>query len=420
MKKKMFAVVVLTVALVIALGLVFVNAGTAKCTTCESKLSYLDYYPKSTLGDTPIGDSELSNMESKVQKNGYTFTVGKNNVTEKTLNSLCGLRVPKENGSLKVTADTSGIKLSETLPSQYDLRDKLTPVKNQGSCGSCWAFSTTGVTENLIKLQLGKTVDLSEQQLISCNTAGYSCDGGWYAYDEYKNTGAALESSFPYQGTKVACKSDLTYPYKIKSWDYISNQSTVASTDLIKNAIYKYGPVSVAVAADAYFQSYKDGVFNRDTATNVNHAVILVGWDDAKGAWILRNSWGTNWGLDGYMYIKYGMAKVGTATAYAVIDGSSPAPDPSPSDDGVTLYEHWNFGGKSIVLSEGSYTLSDLESKGLINDTISSIKVPSGYKAIIYKDNNFKGNAWVMTNNISNFDTYGFNDVLSSIKISKE
>ena len=87
----------------------------------------------------------------------------------------------------------------------------------------------------------------------------------------------------------------------------------------MKQAMYEHGPLSVCVSVDSSFQAYNGGIFNNCGSTSINHAVVLVGWDDSlgsNGVWIMRNSWGTNWGEDGYMYIEYGCARIGYAAIY--------------------------------------------------------------------------------------------------------
>lgn len=214
------------------------------------------------------------------------------------------------------------------LPSYFDWRDQggLPSVKNQGGCGSCWAFATVGPLECNIMLKDGVEVDLSEQWLVSCNRDGWGCGGGWWAHDyhEWKTddcggTGAVLEQYFPYTATDAPCNCPYPHDYFIQDWDYVSTDSQVAPTDLIKQAILDYGPVSVAVAANSSFSSYSGGVYDACDGSNINHGVVLVGWDDSQGAngvWFLRNSWGPGWGENGYMRIQYNCNFVGYAAAW--------------------------------------------------------------------------------------------------------
>jgi hypothetical protein len=154
------------------------------------------------------------------------------------------------------------------------------------------------------------------------------------------NPGAVYESDFPYVASNSECKTNLRHPYKIDSWAYIGN-SDIASVDSIKQAILDYGPVCSAVAVDGAFQAYAGGIF-KGTATNVNHAVLLVGWNDAEGGyWILRNSWGAGWGENGYMKIAYGANSVGYAANFIVYKTGQSPPSPPPEEDedsyGLTL-----------------------------------------------------------------------------------
>jgi hypothetical protein len=223
----------------------------------------------------------------------------------------------------------------------------VTPIKDQGNCGSCWAFSTVGPLESQILLQGGGTVDLSEQYLLSCNLSGYNCNGGWFAHDYHMDEsgqdnngpGAVLAAEDPYTGTDAACRSTYDHPYRLTSWAYIGSESAVPSTDAIKQTIYTYGPISVAVCAQTLFQNYSGGIFNTSESCGsgssaINHAVVLVGWNDNNGTdgyWILRNSWGTSWGMAGYMFMGYGVSQVGYGANFIEYAGGTPSPSPAPT-----------------------------------------------------------------------------------------
>jgi len=220
----------------------------------------------------------------------------------------------------------------QSLPEVYnwcETHGGCPPVRNQGRCGSCWAFGTVGPLEAWIKYGGAEgNVDLAEQYLLSCNTHGWGCDGGWWAHDYHWNmmppgepqAGAVLESAFPYQASEVSCAGPYDHPFKVTSWDYIGDGHSVPAVAAIKEAIHTFGPVGVAVCVGNQFDRYTGGVFQTDETCNyaVNHAVVLVGWDDADQAWILRNSWGPDWGEDGYMRIRYGTSNVGYAANYVV------------------------------------------------------------------------------------------------------
>jgi len=209
------------------------------------------------------------------------------------------------------------------LPLKHDWRELggVTPVKDQGNAGTCWAFATTGPLEHAIKIKDNIDVDLSEQFLVAYNKEGYGVDGGWFAHEYHENPGAVLEFDFPYTANEEPIWDNPTYNhiYKIKNWYYVNSSRAVASAWDIKQAIYKYGSVAAAVYADNTFVNYKRGIYSGSKSRGqVNHAIMLVGWDDIQGVWILKNSWGTGWGENGYMRIRYGVNQVGFAANYVV------------------------------------------------------------------------------------------------------
>jgi hypothetical protein len=216
-----------------------------------------------------------------------------------------------------------------------------TPVKDQDSCGSCWAFGTVGPLEQAIELKDGDVRDLSEQYLVSCNLNNWSCSGGWWAHDYHESklgknqtaAGAVYEDDFKYTATNASCPTaPLTHHEKIADWVYVGNSSSVPSVSAIKQAIVDHGPVSAAVCVNTAFQNYTGGVFSPATScSNINHAIVLVGWDDSVGAWILRNSWGSGWGESGYMRIAYGKDYVGYSANYVVYYGTPTEPPAAPT-----------------------------------------------------------------------------------------
>jgi C1A family cysteine protease/predicted secreted protein len=222
-----------------------------------------------------------------------------------------------------------------SLPAAFDWRTRssLPAVRDQGSCGSCWAFATAGAFESAIAIQGGPaSIDLSEQYLVSCNIDSWSCNGGGTAHKYHYNSlpfnelqaGGVLETQLPYTATNGQCTGPYNHPYRLAGWKNITSSTNPLPAD-IKQAIFTYGPVKASVCAGTAFSRYTGGIFNTDEKAacsgSTNHAIVLVGWDDAAGVWILRNSWGSRWGEGGYMRIAWGTSNVGRWTSYVEYNG---------------------------------------------------------------------------------------------------
>ena len=199
----------------------------------------------------------------------------------------------------------------EDLPTEVDwvAKGAVTPVKNQGQCGSCWAFSTTGSVEGAWFLKTGELVSLSEQQLVDCSTAegNQGCNGGMMDYGfQYiiKNGGICGESAYPYTAQDGTC-GNCTVVAKISSYKDVTPNSDAALMAAVAEQ-----PVSVAVEADGMdWQFYSGGVVTDSCGTNLDHGVLVVGYgtDSAAGDyWKVKNSWGPDWGESGYIRIGRG------------------------------------------------------------------------------------------------------------------
>eukprot|EP00620_Florenciella_sp_RCC1587_P018045 CAMPEP_0182571136 /NCGR_PEP_ID=MMETSP1324-20130603/12288_1 /TAXON_ID=236786 /ORGANISM="Florenciella sp., Strain RCC1587" /LENGTH=326 /DNA_ID=CAMNT_0024785645 /DNA_START=51 /DNA_END=1031 /DNA_ORIENTATION=+ len=180
-----------------------------------------------------------------------------------------------------------------------------TPVKDQGYCGSCWAFSATEQIESDCMRVSGETPILSPEQITQCDSTSYGCNGGWTenAYDYVQSAGGMCsESDYPYtsgSGTTGTCKRSLpSTSCAITGYKTISGESAMASY------VESTGPLSVCLDANS-FNSYTSGIMSV-CGTSVDHCVQAVGVDTASGYWKVRNSWGTSWGESGFIRLAYG------------------------------------------------------------------------------------------------------------------
>ena len=213
----------------------------------------------------------------------------------------------------------------KSLPSSFSWQSECTPIKNQGYCGSCWAFAGCGTFEASINIWDHVVKDLSEQWLINCATDMYGCAGGYCPHGYWSTPGAVYESDVPYVSHNDTCMPPYPYHETIMSYGFPFSEAE------IKQAIYDYGPVwSRIFASTANFMNYTGGIVTTHEGNGTDHAIVLVGWKDTllnngyTGYWILRNSWGTGWGENGYMRIAYGCNYVGESTSYINYRGVIP------------------------------------------------------------------------------------------------
>lgn len=211
----------------------------------------------------------------------------------------------------------------------------LAPPRSQATCGSCWAFATLGVFEAASAIANGFDANLnfSEQYIVDCATHKDwgdigTCQGGYtpLVYDWLMDKGAALEEEVPYLNADGKCNAKLKPSHKIAAWGFVNDKVLQPSVGEIKAAICKYGPVSSSVMVTQLFSAYTSGVFNERASGQPNHAVVIVGWDDKRGAWLVRNSWDTWWGEDGHIWIEYGSNEIGRSAAWAMVESTKPEP----------------------------------------------------------------------------------------------
>ncbi len=310
-------------------------------------------------------DDTLEEIRYKIDYNGYSFEVADNwvfSMSPEEKSRFFSRRAPV---FPRAMADGAGIgplgsRLeSVDLPEKFDWRDYnghayIGDIRDQGSCGSCYAFGACAAAEGTYNWATGKfdtnCADFSESYIIWClgrlpaySSDFFGCDGASYAYMELEaltKEGVGNESDFPYT---------ISDPGSCTHW---GNQTTAfqewhripcGDIDAIKTAIMTYGVVDAAVLAEDVFSAYDSGIYEDSNTscngtpcsyTTTNHAIALVGWDDSPpegggGCWILRNSWGDSWGENGYMRIRYTSAAVACAVCYLVYaPPTSPTPTP--------------------------------------------------------------------------------------------
>ena len=237
---------------------------------------------------------------------------------------------------------------------RFDWRQhgKVAGVQQQGSCGSCWAFAAIAAYESshLIQNNLKYTataVNPSEQQALDCSYAGYSCDGGWHdkVFDYLTAPGETSRDKYPYQNAKQQCKEVSPLTYRAVKWGYVKGDTIPTNAEL-KKALCEKGPLVAAVLAEGWDDrlaaphatifkystknpnwktDFKNGLFrgtqsktnlSMDTlqAGDVDHDVLIIGWDEQ--GWVIRNSWGTEWGDAGYIKLAYNNNNIGFNAAW--------------------------------------------------------------------------------------------------------
>ena len=245
------------------------------------------------LGVTPFAD--MTNDEYR----DLLFT------TEKSMTGYgLGLSLPKNYCKDKSHSEKN------SFPSSVDwrLQNAVTPVKDQGQCGSCWSFSSTGALEAAYSIKFGELVSFSEQQLVDCSTSygNHGCNGGLmqYAFSYVLDNGISGELNYPYtSGDGSTTKTCLSYDSVTK----IKSCYNVPANELQLTLAVSIQPVSVSIEADTKsFQLYKSGVYtDAKCGTKLDHGVLVVGYGNLNGQdyWIVKNSWSEKWGDKGYIYI---------------------------------------------------------------------------------------------------------------------
>lgn len=302
------------------------------CFTHSMELSFSDYNIKY---NKYYKDSDEYNLRQKIFKQNLekikkhnsnpnsTWKAAVNHLTDRTseeINMMKGKNKdvslpPLLKGFLQIRNIDTTIK---KFPKNVDWRRKnvIPKIRDQGSCGSCWSFSAVATIESHLAIQTGQKLDLSEQQLVSCvenprNCGGKGgCNGATeeLGFDYITKYGLSLEEHYPYIAKDSQCNKDLENSGVVMAESFVKLPENDYNS--LMDALMKYGPVAVSVDASD-FEIYDSGIYDGlggECGSSVNHAVVAVGFgtDTKTGTdyWIIRNSWGTNWGEKGYMRLK--------------------------------------------------------------------------------------------------------------------
>lgn len=339
---------------------------------------------------TPLGAAgddavDVEALRRDIAANGWSFEVDDRFTSTLNPQRRAALRgyVPPPGYDRELAEHLVILPQDKTLPGNFNwvTQGGVTPVKDQSSCGSCWAFAATAELEAHMLIRYGVTLDLSEQQVVSCNTSGAGCGGGWAtaAYGIFQQTGAVLEDCHPYLANDpplAACLQNQFLKFGwISGYRSISNNVTQIKTALLD------GPVCTGIDASPAFEAYAGGCFDVPGST-INHLVLIVGWDDRScngaGAWLIKNSWGPGFGESGYIWVQYGAA----LTGYGVTQLTCAPPatgfafDPwlgsEPLTAGQTVPVTWSTSGTAV-------TAVDLRLgwDGLCSDIVIATNVPN-------------------------------------------
>jgi KDEL-tailed cysteine endopeptidase len=281
-----------------------------------------------------------------------------------------------------------------------DHSEHMGEVKNQGSCGSCWAFGVIGAIEGNYSKKFGKKLVLSEQHLVDCDHNNYACNGGWptYAFDFVKENGAFEQSVYEYTSGWTKVPSECQQKDNSGVYRPISSQKYCSECSYSDwQALIKEGPTNIVIDAGSFqFAFYTSGILNLSETRAANHAVIAVGLQtDGEGDYfIVRNSWGPFWGNGGHINIRVNFATnsmQGTSYAWlpVVIESAPPAPlPPRPVGECPILYKGKNYTGQSLEICSGN---SDLNKKGWWREA-QSMKIGKALKVDFFREADCLGN----------------------------
>ena len=300
------------------------------------------------LRDVDTVKQEIDSLRKKIAEKKWKFEVGETEASRYSLKMISGYKEIKEekksyaisNGKVVIKPDNADKKdaipkeglLADPDSASFNLRDKglLTPIRSQKGCGSCWAFTAIGTYESAYLIRNGVSLDLSEQFIVNCARSG-SCSGGSYSgvFKFLLANSAIDEKLAPYKSENQPCLPvwGAQKEYTLEQYGWVKPSSGKKLTVMdVKKAICAYGPIASSMVSTTAFHHYKGGIFNEhgernnyaDCGTRAGHAMVIVGWDDSKNSWLVKNSWNEGWGEKGYVWMEYGCNGIGEGGMWVV------------------------------------------------------------------------------------------------------
>lgn len=330
--------------------------------TCSAAIAQLELPAKYKLREVnaPLAvKNRIAAQRTLITQQKLKYNVGFTGVSNKPLAQITGEKEPTIQEVARVKSIVANRSLSAAAleivkkyltlcvanKKSYDARTQyyVTPVRDQ-QCGNCWSYSAMGAFEgsflrvNGANATTSTDLNTSEQHVVNCSGAGNCGPEGGLAYKVFEwmvdnNKNVEKESVLPDGGTVGACTGTVPATnYYATDWGVVDpsgDVTKIASVASIKDALCKYGPIAASLLSTQNFQDYTNGVFY-ETASNYanpssNHAVLIVGWDDDKNAWLIKNSWGTDWGEDGYGWIDYGSNNIGRRASWVIAKKTAPS-----------------------------------------------------------------------------------------------
>ena len=344
----------------------------------------------------PKVSMKLMILRNRIAAQKLTYEVGSTAAMDFALEQITGLSVPADFEQELQSRNVRAAQRLKELPTavssscsksapRFDWRKMgdVSPVRDQGVCGSSWDFATIGSFEGSWRAINNEAIRTSAQDVLDCSNLG-NCGSGWWAFDYLIHKGVSAEGAYPYHHARGACNNTAERPFKADTWGYVGADHTIPGVAAIKDALCTYGPLAVAVHVTDSFAAYTGGVFNEKAVGKVNHGVTLIGWDDSKNAWLIKNSWGTGWGSTcdygterGYMWISYNSNSIGYAAAWVRAKAK-----PKPMTEDCVSFNHTTAAAKKIDNSwkilDGDHVIFDFGKNQ--NAAHRSLKVIKFYK----------------------------------------